>query len=545
MDDGFPNASQEAEEDPEEGNPNSNPQVENSPSYPITPPPSFTSAVEGNKRKAPDESEYDSDEPPPYPEREAKRRRINWKTLDEGSKDYRLDIVALMGNTMSRPLPSDDMNIIRQLFGLQLDDHQPRTLPSIPEDKPTNTVSSAAHSSHTISNPHPNCPYCKLAQEVTGPNSSPSNRYKLAFKDHHHYQQNPSAPNHQHVHGKICNELNNVGLVVDHQIIPGGRVFIPQIPRGLLATRNYLRNADPRIEKYASALLEDMDREDPINATKLRNFLNRNRKGPKVKNLFESRKTDSAFWSPVRPQPPANFVRRINADNFVTTLGPYMQFSTNISLDRQKALSRVRKPADFIPPSAKISLQIEHNFPFDIEDANPDLWTRVTCVFLYKYVEKFVYGRGFYAWAEKYAWFKNTTAKTLSFRYFDPLKAELNLSQSTNIYLFPPEREFLHLALDFLTKAFFCIPGSDTFDVLSIVIHLLSDVFIDKSRANEIVWKRLTGEFGNLGEYPAYEMPGRVTPPPSSPSASTSSSSSTGFFEYWTADDDIVSTDSY
>ena len=333
--------------------------------------------------------------------------------------------------------------------------------------------------------------------------------------------------------------------MVEHNVIPGGELFIPQVPKGIVASRLFHKKADPKVEGYAKAILEDMDREDPENAVKLRNFLNRNVKGPKVKNLFASRSTDPAFVSHIRKQPPANIVRRVVADNLPATMGPFYNFSTNLALDRQMALKRVRTPIDFLPLSARIQVLVDHGYPLDTPKTNPDLWMRIVCVYLFKYVERLAHERGFYNWVEKYAWFKSSTVKQISYRYFDPVKADLNLSHAVNAYLHPFEREFLHLVMDFLTRAFFFMPGTDTFDAFCMALRLLDESYIDKKRIDNIIWKRVTGEFGSVGEFPPVEKPDQLpTPPPSTPSTSRSSSS-LSFHEYWSTEDDYESPDSY
>ena len=461
-----------------------------------------------------------------------------------------MDLVTLMNLPVreianGNSAPPDEINLIRQLFGLTLDGSKDSDSNAAAPNATDPNSNTHLHTHHIRDLPHPECPFCRLVDGLKTLRPGNVTRYRVGLTERDSSQVDPPSIEPQHIHGKVCSAPGNVGLVVEHQLIPSGRLFIPQVPRGIMAARNFRKHADPKIEGYAQAMLDDMDHEDPENAIKLRNFLNRNKKGPKVKNLFAHRMIDPFFESPIRPQPPAHIVRRINMAKVAPTHGPFYQFSKDMSLDRLTPITRIKDPRDFIPPSTRTNIQVTRGYPFDIETEDPDLWMRIVCVFLFRQVEKFVHERGFYGWAEKYAWFKNSAAKSNTYRYFDPAKAELNLAHKINVYLHPPEREFLHLAMDFLTKSFFFLPGSDVFDMLSIVTRLLDDSFIEKDKVDDVIWRRITGDFGAVGEFPQVKKKEQATPPPGTPSSSTSSYSSSDTHEHRIAEEKSDHPESY
>ena len=236
-----------------------------------------------------------------------------------------------------------------------------------------------------------------------------------------------------------------------------------------------------------------MDRESDQRAAKIREYLNRPKKGPKGKNMVEGRLTNKNFTSFVRKQPGLYDVRKINANALPFIMGPFYRFATDLTETNRLPFKIIRSPLDIIPNSTAKSILIGHRYSLETPANNPDLWMRIVCVYLYKFVEHVVHSHGFVGWAEKFAWYKNSSAKYVSYRYFDPAKTELNLTKITNVYLHPYERDFLHLALDFFTSKFILLPGSAAFETYMITARLLDCSYVDQGRVDAINWKRLSG----------------------------------------------------
>ena len=138
----------------------------------------------------------------------------------------------------------------------------------------------------------------------------------------------------------------------------------------------------------------------------------------------------------------------------------------------------MKSPLDFIPRSAQENILVEHGYMLDLPIIYPDIWMCVVCLYLFHHVEHVAHDHGFSNWAERFAWFKNSTAKKSTFWYFNPSKVELHLAPNTNIFLHPFECEFLYLCLDFFTTAFFLVPGTEVYEAFCIMSVLLDSSYI-------------------------------------------------------------------
>ena len=259
------------------------------------------------------------------------------------------------------------------------------------------------------------------------------------------------------------------------------------------------------LERFVEVALEDMESLQIPWRIALRDRLQRPLKPANYHNEFEWRMYSRDYTSFLPAPPgPLRLIRIAPVHERISTKGPLtylMEDGDNDFFTYDDPI--VTNPENLLPQSKKIRLIVETGVDKDIRRADYHIWMRLVNIYLLRLIEEVCCGYGLDRWLEDNAWFKNSLTMKPLLRYCDPTLCELHLRLDTNVYLYPMERESARQMLSFVQTFHKSRRPEDMNMALRALLVMIGYTPESEKRAAEANGRRIKGEFGRPGEYPA------------------------------------------